>query len=749
MRRVAAFLVASLSAGAAGADPVAWVDWQSADSLSVYGIALVDGATVAVTYTGERGFVQTSCGTDYWTAPGATNPYISPTVDNPPNLDQDPARRCDIIALNLATQKSMTFSEQVTNPLFAVVSLNGNGYRFDRDFDILSFARGYWGDGTLTKRITTNPDGSVTYDLIGTGEPHGVIQFIGTFSSVTWDSLTNEYWNGFSVAVENLAVNVPPEIEVSVDGVALSAGQPAPVVLGPILPGTSTTATITIANTGTGPLNLAQVSLTGPEAGDFALGPFPPAVAAGAETHVRLTFTPGLAAVSTASVSIVSDDADEGVFAFTVRGVVFVDGDGDTVPDGTDNCPLVANPDQADLDGDGVGNACDDDVDGDGTPAVTDCDDRNPALATPLTGYVDEDGDGRGVPPAETFCADACDEDLEGCPDGFTCFDISQGEGQYSCVPPGATCLPPQTGLGTSCFGDNTGCILGLEHCEGDAFALGYCTRGCDAAAPCPAGYACLPGDDGVDVCRATQVAPAELCARTGDPAEAPCAVDGDCAGTPGAVCVRSEPRLPGVCAVRCDNSACGAGFECAETLRGPACLSARCACHGLPVAAGTRDLLQEVLTSVGSSRCGAIFDIFDWAPNPGDIVFDPYRLSWYDAAHNAPLSGLEVMKAMVADLDAWVREQEAAGADPRVLAAEVHHRLVSIHPFMDGNGRTSKLMADFMMARAGAPEPLWRESDVLRQVDRWAEAADAGMHFHLDVVLRHWRAAMASGGPS
>ena len=224
MRRVAAFLVASLSAGAAGADPVAWVDWQSADSLSVYGIALVDGATVAVTYTGERGFVQTSCGTDFWTAPGATNPYISPTVDNPPNLDQDPARRCDIIALNLATQKSMTFSEPVTNPLFAVVSLNGNGYRFDRDFDILSFARGYWGDGTLTKRITTNPDGSVTYDLIGTGEPHGVIQFIGTFSSVTWDSLTNEYWNGFSVAVENLAVNVPPEIEVSVDDSYVEVG---------------------------------------------------------------------------------------------------------------------------------------------------------------------------------------------------------------------------------------------------------------------------------------------------------------------------------------------------------------------------------------------------------------------------------------------------------------------------------------------------------------------------------------------
>ena len=39
--------------------------------------------------------------------------------------------------------------------------------------------------------------------------------------------------------------------------------------------------------------------------------------------------------------------------------VVVLDTDGDGVPDEEDNCPDVFNPDQADLDGDGIGDACD------------------------------------------------------------------------------------------------------------------------------------------------------------------------------------------------------------------------------------------------------------------------------------------------------------------------------------------------------------------------------------------------------
>ena len=59
-------------------------------------------------------------------------------------------------------------------------------------------------------------------------------------------------------------------------------------------------------------------------------------------------------------------------------GVVTPDLDLDSVLDGSDNCPDVANLDQADLDGDGLGNACDTDADGDGALATAgDCDDLN------------------------------------------------------------------------------------------------------------------------------------------------------------------------------------------------------------------------------------------------------------------------------------------------------------------------------------------------------------------------------------
>ena len=178
---------------------VNWTDWISgtaSPSGSATGTLSIGSVNVTVSYAGEIAFIETGTGTDYFT-PSA--PYVSPTVLNRPPPSE-------MIALSLATQKTITFSQPITNPLFAVVSLNGNGYRFDRDFDILSYGAGYWGNGTLTKQ--SKPGG--IYELDGSGEPHGVIEFQGTFSSITWTSLTNEYWNGFTIGVRSLATTPEP-----------------------------------------------------------------------------------------------------------------------------------------------------------------------------------------------------------------------------------------------------------------------------------------------------------------------------------------------------------------------------------------------------------------------------------------------------------------------------------------------------------------------------------------------------------
>jgi peptidase M1-like protein/thrombospondin type 3 repeat protein len=61
------------------------------------------------------------------------------------------------------------------------------------------------------------------------------------------------------------------------------------------------------------------------------------------------------------------------------------DADVDGVPDNVDDCPLAANPSQADLDRDGVGDACDPDIDGDGRANADDCAPADPSAQDPPT----------------------------------------------------------------------------------------------------------------------------------------------------------------------------------------------------------------------------------------------------------------------------------------------------------------------------------------------------------------------------
>lgn len=70
--------------------------------------------------------------------------------------------------------------------------------------------------------------------------------------------------------------------------------------------------------------------------------------------------------------------------------------------------------------------------------------------------------------------------------------------------------------------------------------------------------------------------------------------------------------------------------------------------------------------------------------------------------------------------------EHDAAGVEPEVEAAWLHHRFAQIHPFQDGNGRVARALATLIFIKAGWFPLAVTRDDRLRYIEA-LEAADAG----------------------
>ncbi len=57
---------------------------------------------------------------------------------------------------------------------------------------------------------------------------------------------------------------------------------------------------------------------------------------------------------------------------------------------------------------------------------------------------------------------------------------------------------------------------------------------------------------------------------------------------------------------------------------------------------------------------------------------------------------------ALMASLVAWTAEAERSGLPVPLIAGLVHYQFVTIHPYYDGNGRTARLLATFILHKGG-----------------------------------------------
>lgn len=107
---------------------------------------------------------------------------------------------------------------------------------------------------------------------------------------------------------------------------------------------------------------------------------------------------------------------------------------------------------------------------------------------------------------------------------------------------------------------------------------------------------------------------------------------------------------------------------------------------------------------------------------------------------------GPERAKALTLDLLAWLHGQEVKELHPILVSAITHHRLVSIHPFADGNGRISRAIAIWILYTRGFDNhhlfalDEYYEQDKQRYYDKIQQARD------LDDDLTFWIEYVAEG---
>lgn len=170
----------------------AWIDWTSTSA----GTLTVGSTTIGVSMTGG---VLNYVNGDYYYNNSATG-GISPTGT------YGGLQPSDLIQINSPVTVTLMFDEAIINPYIALVSVGQKAipvtYGFDSSFSVATFGNNLWGYGGYS--VSGN-------DFTGT-EFNGVLQFTGSYTSLSFTTSPAEFWHGFNIGTASIAAVPEPSI---------------------------------------------------------------------------------------------------------------------------------------------------------------------------------------------------------------------------------------------------------------------------------------------------------------------------------------------------------------------------------------------------------------------------------------------------------------------------------------------------------------------------------------------------------
>ncbi|MGE4170108.1 MAG: Fic family protein [Candidatus Margulisiibacteriota bacterium] len=107
-------------------------------------------------------------------------------------------------------------------------------------------------------------------------------------------------------------------------------------------------------------------------------------------------------------------------------------------------------------------------------------------------------------------------------------------------------------------------------------------------------------------------------------------------------------------------------------------------------------------------------------ADNAGRYRTVPVRISGSEVVLPNPRKVPDLME----DFIQWLH---TSTTHPVELAAQAHYKLVSIHPFVDGNGRTARLVMNLLLLMHGYPAAIIRKTDRLSYITALEKAQLGG----------------------